>query len=75
LGFFGFGVVVVGVVVERVVVVAVVLVDGTKWVGVVGVVGVVRTDGEVMVAAHATPAPKKTAHPPIATVRASAKAS
>lgn len=70
--FFGFGVVVVGVVVERVVVVGVVLVDGTDC---VAVVEVVPTEGEVMVAAHATPAPKRSAHPAISAARASLKAS
>lgn len=69
---FGFGVVVVLGVVVRVVVVAVVVADGTDWVGVVGVVPV---DVEVMVAAHATPAPKKIAHTAITTARASAKPS
>jgi hypothetical protein len=69
---FGFGVVVVGVVVERVVVVAVVLVEGTDC---VVVVEVVPTEGEVMVAAHATPAPKRSAHAAMSTARASVKAS
>jgi hypothetical protein len=72
LCFFGFGVVVVGVVVERVVVVAVVLVDGTDC---TVVVEVVPTEGEVMVAAQATPAPKRSAHPAISIARASVKAS
>ena len=72
MGFFGFGVVVVWVVVEREVVVGVVLVDGTDW---VDVVGVVPTDVEVVVVAHPTPAPKKSAHAAIVTARASVRAS
>jgi hypothetical protein len=44
-----------------------VLVEETEW---VGVVGVVPTEGEVMVAAHATPAPNKSAHVAISAVRA-----
>jgi hypothetical protein len=67
-----FGVVVVLVVVERDVVVGVVLVDGTDW---VDVVGVVSPGVEVVVIAHATPAPKKSAHAAIATARASVRAS
>jgi len=71
-GFFGFGVVVVFVVVEREVVVGVVLVDGTEW---VDVVGVVSPGVEVVVIAQATPAPKKSAHAAIATARASVRTS
>lgn len=69
---FGFGVVVVWVVVEPEVVVGVVLVDGTDW---VDVVGVVPPDVEVVVVAHPTPAPKKSALAAMATARASARAS
>jgi hypothetical protein len=54
------------------VVVAVVLVDGTDC---TVVVEVVPTEGEVMVAAQATPAPKRSAHPAISIARASVKAS
>lgn len=68
----GLGVVVVWVVVDRVVVVGVVLLDGTDC---VGAVGVVPPDDDVVVVAHPTPAPKRSAHAATATVRASATTS
>jgi hypothetical protein len=49
-----------------------VLVDGTDW---VDVAGVVPAGVEVVVIAHPTPAPKKSTHAAIATARASARAS